>query len=144
MRSRTRLWAASGQSALESARVLVLSASATSVQALKNLVLPGENCALLCFICCNGTDTVWICCFTRWLGIGKVSNEDAGNNFFLTQKSIGSSRAEETTRLLGELNDNVKGIADTRVRFLHEHLAPTNTSLTITICPPAGHSRSDR
>jgi len=52
------LWAASGQSALESARVLVLSASATSVQALKNLVLPGEYCAPLLFICRYRADAV--------------------------------------------------------------------------------------
>lgn len=51
------------------------------------------------------------------LDAGNVSPEDAGNNFFLTQKSIGTSRAEEVTKLLGELNENVKGIADTRVRL---------------------------
>lgn len=93
-----------------------------------------------------------ICCFAPWLGIGtftvldagKVSNEDAGNNFFLTQKSIGSSRAEETTRLLAELNENVKGIADTRVRFHHEHLAFTNLSLAIIPYPSAGRPRSSR
>ncbi|KAF8302572.1 hypothetical protein DL93DRAFT_2090588 [Clavulina sp. PMI_390] len=90
-----RLWAASGQSALESARVLVLSGTATSAQALKNLVLPGI-----------GTYTV--------LDAESVSPEDAGNNFFVTHKSIGTSRAEEVAKLLGELNENVIGKADTR------------------------------
>lgn len=51
------------------------------------------------------------------LDAGNVTPEDAGNNFFLTQKSIGTSRADEITKLLGELNENVKGIADTRVRL---------------------------
>ncbi|KAF8874432.1 hypothetical protein BD779DRAFT_1566773 [Infundibulicybe gibba] len=36
-----RLWAATGQSALENAHILVISASATSTSILKNLVLPG-------------------------------------------------------------------------------------------------------
>jgi amyloid beta precursor protein binding protein 1 len=44
----------------------------------------------------------------------KVSPEDAGNNFFLEgQSSIGKSRAEESVRLLAELNDSVESKADT-------------------------------
>lgn len=42
-----------------------------------------------------------------------VTPEDAGNNFFLEgPDSIGKSRAEETVRLLGELNDSVEGKAE--------------------------------
>jgi len=90
----TRLWAASGQSALESSRILVISGSATSVSILKNLVLPGI-----------GHFTI--------LDSSVVTPEDAGNNFFLEgPDSIGKSRAEETVRLLGELNDSVEGIAE--------------------------------
>lgn len=37
-----RLWASSGQTALENASVLVVNGSATATQVLKNLVLPGE------------------------------------------------------------------------------------------------------
>ncbi|KAG6829949.1 hypothetical protein H0H92_002853 [Tricholoma furcatifolium] len=90
-----RLWAASGQSALEDAHLLVISGSATSTSILKNLVLPGI-----------GKFTI--------LDHSTVTPEDAGNNFFLEgPSSIGKSRAEEAVRLLGELNEGVSGIADT-------------------------------
>ncbi|KLO11925.1 hypothetical protein SCHPADRAFT_876192 [Schizopora paradoxa] len=89
-----RLWAASGQSALESSRILVLSGTATSTSILKNLVLPGI-----------GHFTI--------LDDAKVSNEDAGNNFFLEgPESIGKPRASEAVRLLRELNESVDGAAE--------------------------------
>ncbi|KAF9531366.1 hypothetical protein CPB83DRAFT_848913 [Crepidotus variabilis] len=89
-----RLWAASGQSALESSRILVISGTATSTSILKNLVLPGI-----------GHFTI--------LDPAKVTPEDAGNNFFLEgSDSIGKFRAEEAVRLLLELNDGVDGNAD--------------------------------
>lgn len=91
------MWAASGQNALESARVLVVSASATSTSILKNLVLPGV-----------GHFTI--------LDPETATQEDAGNNFFLEgPDSVGKSRAEEAVRLLLELNESVEGVADTRV-----------------------------
>ncbi|KAJ8488753.1 hypothetical protein ONZ45_g13834 [Pleurotus djamor] len=91
-----RLWAASGQSALESARVLVIGGTATSTSTLKNLVLPGV-----------GHFTI--------LDSAKVTPADAGNNFFLDgQKSVGKYRAEEAVKLLLELNDGVEGMSDTR------------------------------
>ena len=91
-----RLWAASGQSALESSRILVISGTATSTSILKNLVLPGI-----------GHFTI--------LDSLNATPEDAGNNFFLEgPSSIGKSRAEEAVRLLGELNDGVEGKADLR------------------------------
>ncbi|KAJ7185616.1 hypothetical protein C8R46DRAFT_1061219 [Mycena filopes] len=100
-----RLWAASGQSALENARLLVISASATSTSTLKNLVLPGV-----------GHFTI--------LDPAVVSARDAGNNFFLEgNSSIGKSRAEEAVRLLAELNDGVEGKADTSSL---EHILDTN------------------
>ncbi|KAJ7683019.1 hypothetical protein B0H17DRAFT_1205437 [Mycena rosella] len=90
-----RLWAASGQSALENSRLLVISGSATSTSVLKNLVLPGI-----------GHFTI--------LDPATVSPRDAGNNFFLEgESSIGKSRAQEAVRLLAELNDGVEGRADT-------------------------------
>lgn len=93
---RYRLWAASGQAALESARILVTSASATSTSILKNLVLPGVGH----FTILDSTIT---------------SPADAGNNFFLNgHNSIDKPRAEEAVPLLRELNDSVDGIADTR------------------------------
>lgn len=91
-----RLWAASGQSALESARVLVLSARATATAVLKNLVLPGIGHFTL-------------------LDSAPVDHADAGNNFFLDGfDSIGKNRAAEAVRLLAELNDSVEGHPDTR------------------------------
>ncbi|KAH8109922.1 hypothetical protein DFH11DRAFT_841274 [Phellopilus nigrolimitatus] len=90
-----RLWAASGQSALESARVLVISATATSTSILKNLVLPGVGHFTL-------------------LDPEIVSQEDAGNNFFFDgPDSIGKPRAQEAVRLLRELNESVDGVSDT-------------------------------
>ena len=38
-----------------------------------------------------------------------VSGSDAGNNFFLTQDSIGQPRAKCVTELLSELNEEVEG-----------------------------------
>ncbi|KAG6855238.1 hypothetical protein H0H87_006339 [Tephrocybe sp. NHM501043] len=111
-----RLWAATGQSALENAHILVISGSATSTSILKNLVLPGI-----------GKFTI--------LDHSKVTPEDAGNNFFLEgPSSIGKSRAEEAVRLLGELNDGVEGVADTsNVEELLEKNPSYFTSFTIVI-----------
>ncbi|KAJ3894343.1 hypothetical protein GG344DRAFT_41276 [Lentinula edodes] len=91
-----RLWAASGQAALESARILVIPATATATSILKNLVLPGL-----------GHFTV--------MDDKAVTGADAGNNFFLDgSKSIGKSRAEEAVKGLMEMNDGVEGVADVR------------------------------
>ncbi|KZT00338.1 uncharacterized protein LAESUDRAFT_709013 [Laetiporus sulphureus 93-53] len=88
-----RLWAASGQSALESARILVLSSSATATAVLKNLVLPGIGHFVI-------------------LDDATTSPADAGNNFFLAgPASIGKPRAQEAVPLLRELNDSVQGEA---------------------------------
>lgn len=89
-----RLWAASGQAALESSKALVISASATSTSILKNLVLPGI-----------GQFTI--------IDDKAVTPEDAGNNFFLNgYNSVGKSRAEEAVACLRELNNGVEGISD--------------------------------
>ncbi|KAJ5690765.1 hypothetical protein N7462_005157 [Penicillium macrosclerotiorum] len=97
-----RLWAATGQQALEDSRVLLvnsdgpLGSSSTGVsgvvgvEALKNLVLPGI-----------GGFTI--------VDPAIVTEEDLGVNFFLEEESMGKSRAEETCRLLRELNPDVQG-----------------------------------
>jgi NEDD8-activating enzyme E1 regulatory subunit len=98
-----RLWAASGQQALEEAHVLLVNPSLTDeqsgtalgtgvvgVEALKNLVLPGI-----------GNYTI--------VDDATVSEEDLGVNFFLEEESLGKSRAAETCRLLQELNPDVNG-----------------------------------
>ncbi|KAF9260639.1 hypothetical protein L218DRAFT_962225 [Marasmius fiardii PR-910] len=111
-----RLWAASGQSALENSRILVISGSATSTSILKNLVLPGI-----------GHFTI--------IDHTKVSPQDAGNNFFLEgPSSIGKSRAEETVRLLLELNESVEGKPDQRdIAEILENDPSWITSFTLVI-----------
>lgn len=86
-----RLWAASGQAALESAHVLVITGSALATSTLKNLVLPGV-----------GAFTI--------LDDSKVQAEDLGNNFFLQpgETQIGDLRAEQAAKYLSELNEGVK------------------------------------
>lgn len=104
-----RLWAATGQAALESAHLLVLSSTATGTSILKNLVLPGV-----------GAFTI--------LDDAIVTPADAGNNFFLEGTlSIGKSRAQEAVRLLGELNEGVRGNAD--IRSVEQLLAAGKSEL---------------
>ena len=93
-----RLWAASGQKALEEAHVLLLNSGAgtVGVETLKNLVLPGVG---------NFT-----------IVDGKlVEEKDLGVNFFLAEESLGRPRAEECCRYLQELNPEVRGNAINQV-----------------------------
>ncbi|KIH94788.1 amyloid beta precursor protein binding protein 1 [Sporothrix brasiliensis 5110] len=87
-----RLWAASGQAALESANILVLNAGGGTVvvEALKNLILPGI-----------GRFTIY--------DEAVVEEADLGVNFFLDEASLGKSRAQSCTELLQELNPEVQG-----------------------------------
>lgn len=89
-----RLWAASGQQALEEAHVLLINhgSGAVGVETLKNLVLPGV-----------GSFTI--------VDKGKVEEADLGVNFFLEEESLGKGRAQECCRFLEELNPEVKGTA---------------------------------
>nr|OQO17835.1 hypothetical protein B0A51_14443 [Rachicladosporium sp. CCFEE 5018] len=91
-----RLWGASGQVTLEEAHILLVNTGSgvTGIEALKNLVLPGV-----------GQFSI--------LDSATVSEEDLGVNFFLEDESLGKFRAEETVRLLGELNPDVRGHAIT-------------------------------
>ena len=99
-----RLWAASGQRALEESHVLLIipevpTGSASSVagsETLKNLILPSI-----------GQFTI--------LDSAKVTEADLGINFFLEASSLGNSRAEEARRLLEELNPDVKGYSISEV-----------------------------
>ncbi|KAL8673170.1 MAG: hypothetical protein Q9168_002399 [Polycauliona sp. 1 TL-2023] len=88
-----RLWAASGQQALEEAHILLLNdggPGVVGVETLKNLILPGI-----------GSYTI--------VDGATVAEKDLGINFFLTDESLGKSRAEETCRYLTELNPDVNG-----------------------------------
>ncbi|KAI0409409.1 hypothetical protein F4802DRAFT_140669 [Xylaria palmicola] len=87
-----RLWAASGQAALESANILLVNSGAgtVGVETLKNLVLPGIGRFVI------ADDAV-------------VDEADLGVNFFLDESSLGRSRSECCTKLLLELNPEVQG-----------------------------------
>ncbi|OLN97343.1 NEDD8-activating enzyme E1 regulatory subunit [Colletotrichum chlorophyti] len=87
-----RLWAASGQAALECANVLLVNSGSgtVGVETLKNLVLPGIGNFTI------ADDTV-------------VTEADLGVNFFLDESFLGRSRAQSCTELLLELNPEVKG-----------------------------------
>uniref|UniRef100_A0A8C2W9L4 NEDD8-activating enzyme E1 regulatory subunit n=1 Tax=Cyclopterus lumpus TaxID=8103 RepID=A0A8C2W9L4_CYCLU len=85
-----RLWGDHGQESLESAHVCLINATATGTEILKNLVLPGIGA----FTIVDGHT---------------VSGEDVGNNFFLSNNSIGKNRAQAATELLQELNSDVSG-----------------------------------
>ncbi len=90
-----RLWAASGQQALEEAKVLLLLSSGpgvVGVETLKNLILPGV-----------GNYTI--------VDDAVVTEKDLGVNFFLEEHSLGKSRAEESCKFLQELNPEVNGNA---------------------------------
>ena len=98
-----RLWAASGQRALEESHVLLIigegsegsNSSVSGAETLKNLVLPSI-----------GNFTI--------ADAATVQEADLGVNFFLEPSSITKSRAEEMRRLLEELNPDVSGHAITR------------------------------
>ncbi|KAK4134204.1 hypothetical protein BT67DRAFT_311239 [Trichocladium antarcticum] len=87
-----RLWAASGQAALESANMLLVNSGAGTVgsETLKNLVLPGI-----------GRFAIY--------DEAEVSEADLGVNFFLDDSYLGKSRSRGVTELLLELNPEVEG-----------------------------------
>jgi len=85
-----RLWGDHGQTSLERANICLVNASAIGTEILKSLVLPGL-----------GNFTI--------LDAGLITGEDVGCNFFLTGDSVGKSRGEVATRLLLEMNHEVRG-----------------------------------
>jgi len=87
-----RLWAASGQAALETANILLLNSGSGTVgtETLKNLVLPGI-----------GRFTIF--------DPAVVEEADLGVNFFLDDSHLGRPRAQCCTELLQELNPEVHG-----------------------------------
>ena len=70
-----RLWGRHGQKLLSSSSVLLLGATGSGTETLKNLILP----AIGRFTVVDGE---------------LVSERDCGNNFFVTVDSIGQSRAK--------------------------------------------------
>ena len=106
-----RLWAASGQQALENAKILLLNSGpgVVGVETLKNLILPGV-----------GSFTI--------VDEAVVEQEDLGVNFFLTEESLGRSRAEECSDLLRELNPEVEGRGIRTVSFQSHRSNPFSDS----------------
>ncbi|KAI8388164.1 NEDD8-activating enzyme E1 regulatory subunit [Radiomyces spectabilis] len=84
-----RLWAATGQTALESATVCLLGATSTGCEVLKNLILPGV-----------GNITV--------VDDQLVQEDDIRSNFFLESSSLNQPKAKCVVELLKELNEDVK------------------------------------
>ncbi|KAI9496705.1 putative NEDD8-activating enzyme E1 regulatory subunit [Zychaea mexicana] len=82
-----RLWAATGQTALENAKICLLNATSTGCEILKNLVLPGI-----------GSVTV--------VDHTTVNDTDIRANFFLEPSNINHSKAESAAALLKELNED--------------------------------------
>lgn len=105
-----RLWAASGQAALENAKVLLLNSGSgvVGVETLKNLVLPGV-----------GSFTI--------VDEANVSELDLGVNFFLEESSLGRWRADETRKFLQELNPEVNINA-------HEGVWSLTFEIWVTLC----------
>ncbi|KAF4952659.1 hypothetical protein FGADI_6549 [Fusarium gaditjirri] len=120
-----RLWAASGQAALESANILLVNSGAgtVGVETLKNLVLPGI-----------GRFTI--------ADQNAVTYEDLGVNFFVDDSWLGKSRAEACTNFLLELNPEVQGewYPETQDESFHLHhflsCSPTFTMILYALPLP--------
>ncbi|KAL8832797.1 MAG: hypothetical protein Q9170_004742 [Blastenia crenularia] len=115
-----RLWAANGQEALEQAHVLLLNSGpgVVGVEILKNLILPGV-----------GSFTI--------VDENNVVEEDLGINFFLTDDSLGKSRASETCKYLRELNPDVNGypVRSSSASFLQDLEVLERYNLVLFVAP---------
>lgn len=99
-----RLWGADGQRALMSTHILLINASATGAETLKNLVLPGVQHFTI-------------------LDAHRVTQADVTNNFFVSSACLGQPRAQVVTDLLLEMNRDVAGsfrVADPFAIAQHE------------------------
>lgn len=126
-----RLWAASGQAALESANLLLFNTGSgtVGVETLKNLVLPGN-------VYRSNLPHSPAAYRSHSLGMGKftivddatVQEADLGVNFFLDEDKLGKSRAQSCTELLLELNPEVHGDWFPKDKVRHaRHYADTHT-----------------
>ncbi|CCH43493.1 NEDD8-activating enzyme E1 regulatory subunit [Wickerhamomyces ciferrii] len=84
-----RLWANSGQSSLESAKILIIQPTSTTSELLKNLILPG------------------IGHFTIIDYDSKINDVDLSNNFYLGDDDLGKSKIDVLASNLQELNHDV-------------------------------------
>lgn len=93
-----RLWASSGQSALEHAHIALVGATAVGSELLKDVILPNV-----------GKFTV--------IDDSLVSKEDISANFFLEGDSIGEPKAQIVQSFLNELNASAEGFCVEKVGF---------------------------
>jgi amyloid beta precursor protein binding protein 1 len=84
-----RLWGRNGQKALVESRLLLLGASCTGSETLKNLVLPGCGCITIV------DDAI-------------VNEGDVSSNFFTRTQDIGRPRAEVVKELMCEMNPDTQ------------------------------------
>lgn len=70
--------------------ILLINADAAGTETLKNLVLPGVGCFTI-------------------LDSHIVNNRDLGNNFFVTEDTVGEYRAQVACKLFCEMNPDVQG-----------------------------------
>lgn len=84
-----RLWGRNGQKSLVESRILLLGASCTGSETLKNLVLPGCGCITI-------------------VDDATVTEGDVSSNFFTRTQDIGRSRAEVVKELMCEMNPDTK------------------------------------
>lgn len=115
-----RLWAASGQAALEEAHILLINSGpgVVGVETLENLILPGI-----------GKFTV--------LDSAIVQQSDLGVNFFLEDTALGGFRAEHSCNYLKELNPDVEGhfISEPIESFISEPDALNPYTLILVAAP---------
>lgn len=91
-----RLWASSGQSALENAHAALIGATSVGSELLKDLILPNI-----------GKFTI--------IDDGLVTEEDTSANFFVGADSLGKPRAKIVQELLNELNVDAQGFSSQKV-----------------------------
>ncbi|CAM9601117.1 unnamed protein product [Hapterophycus canaliculatus] len=125
-----RLWGGSGQKALMEANILLVNASATGTETLKNLVLPGV-----------GRFTI--------LDAEDVRPLDQGSNFFVGPEHVGLSRAKVTTELLCEMNPDVRGeyVCEDPDSQMNKGEAPASNKIStapLPSVPPSPLSRALR
>lgn len=87
-----RLWAQSGQAALENAHLCLVGATPLGCELVKNLVLPGL-----------GTLTI--------IDGQRVGEHDVETNFFIENDCVGASRAQACGQGLHELNEDLHWVA---------------------------------
>lgn len=105
-----RLWKASGQSNLERSRILLIAPNLTSLELVKNLILPG----LGHFTIIDSEDCV-------------ITENDLSNNFYITEDQLGMNKAEVFGRNLNALNSDSGHDVVLIKESIHEFLLSSST-----------------